>query len=161
MMLKTKRGTVLEWFKYRFRERSMIIWYCSDFQQNCILESHFLYIDDTFDTAPESFEQVLVIMGKTSHKNLPISCILLPNKKQGTCVKAFTLFKHEVAIIIMSSSGSHKCSLYLTTSKKALPNPHNIQKLYFFNELHLLSKWSGWKRRGGWESEETEIFEDF
>lgn len=80
-MLKTKRGTVFERFKYRFGERPLIICYCSDFQQKCIPDSHFLFIDGTFDTAPINFKQVLVILGQMLHMNVPLAYLLLPDKK--------------------------------------------------------------------------------
>ncbi len=133
-MLKTKRGTVFERFKYRFGEGSLIICYCSDFQQKCISESHFLFIDGTFDTAPLNFEQVLVIMGQTFHMNVPLSYILLPNKKQETYVKAFTLFKHEVQSSFWSGA------TFITDFEKAefnavkqvlMDSSHHLQLCYF------------------------------
>lgn len=80
IMLRTKRETVFERFKYRFGDGKLIICYCSDFQQKCISESHFLFIDGTFNTAPVNFKQVLVIMGQASHMNVPLSYILFKHQ---------------------------------------------------------------------------------
>lgn len=95
-MLKTKRNTIFERFKYRFGEGNMMICYCSDFQKRCISESQYIFIDGTFDTCPAQFAQVLVMMGLTARMNVPLCYILLPNRTFTTYVTAFTLFKEEV-----------------------------------------------------------------
>lgn len=97
-ILKTKRKTNFELFKYRSHKEnkdSLIICYCSDFQQSAIDESKYIFIDGTFDIAPNEFEQVLVISGQTKNMNLPLAYFLLPNKTRETYEKAFRLFKLE------------------------------------------------------------------
>ena len=133
-MLSTKRGTIFERFKYRFGEGSLIICYCSDFQQRCISESHFIFIDGTFDTAPTNFKQVLVIMGQTAHMNVPLAYLLLPNKMQSTYVIALTLFKNEVQASFWSGA------TFITDFEKAefnavkqvlMNTSHHLQLCYF------------------------------
>lgn len=133
-MLKTERNTVFERFKYRFGNGDLIICYCSDFQEKCIPESHFLFIDGTFDIAPQKFKQVLVIMGQTSHMNMPLAYILLPNKMQSTYAKAFILFKEEVKASFRNGA------TFITDFEKAefnavrsilMDGSHRLQLCYF------------------------------
>lgn len=90
----------LELFKLRTytgdESRSLIICYSSKFQQNSIRDSSYVFIDGTFDIAPEGFAQVLVMMGQTSVMNMPLAYILLPNKNQSSYEKAFLMFKSTV-----------------------------------------------------------------
>lgn len=134
VMLLTQRNTIFERFKYRFGNGSLMICYCSDFQERCIPQSNFLFIDGTFDTAPQEFKQVLVMMGQTAHMNVPISYILLPDKKQSTYEKAFILFRQEVDAAFRNGA------TFITDFEKAefnavkqilMDSSHRIQLCYF------------------------------
>lgn len=95
-IILTKRRTSFELFKYRFSNsegKNLIICFSSKFQQTLINKSDFVFIDGTFDITPEDFGQVLVMMGRTNHINIPLAYMLLPNKEQKTYELAFYMFK--------------------------------------------------------------------
>ena len=130
-MLKTARNTIFERFKLRYGEDELMVCYCSDFQKQCITESQFLFIDGTFDTAPKQFEQLLVIMGQTTHMNVPLCYMLLPNKKQNTYVTAFTLFMQEVQACFWNGA------TFITDFEKAEFNAVKKVLMNCSHRLHL------------------------
>lgn len=148
MMLKTERNTIFERFKYRFTSKKnpnmsdLIICYCSDFQKSHISESKYIFIDGTFDTAPEGFMQVLVLLGQTPNMNLPLSYILLPNKAQDTYERAFTLFLKEV------NTNFHDGTTFITdfelgefnAVKKCLMNSSHHLQLCFFHFCQSMTR---------------------
>ncbi len=97
-VLRTERKDIFELFKHRLSDGnscSFIICYCSNFQKECIPNAEVIFIDGTFNVAPKDFAQVLVILGQTTNMNLPLAYFLLPDKKQETYEKAFSMFKME------------------------------------------------------------------
>ena len=97
-VLKTERNDIFELFKHRLSDGnscSFIICYCSNFQKECIPKAEYIFIDGTFNVAPKDFAQVLVVLGQTTNMNLPLAYFLLPDKRQETYEKAFSMFKME------------------------------------------------------------------
>lgn len=98
-ILQTTRGTSFELFKLKVPDTQtpdkalQIICYCSDFQQSLISSVTHVFIDGTFNIRPPGFEQVLVIMARTFHMNVPIAYFLLPSKTQEIYETAFNMFK--------------------------------------------------------------------
>lgn len=108
--------------------------YCSDFQKERIPESKFIFIDGTFDTAPEGFEQVLVILGQTKNMNLPISYILLPNKLYYTYSKALSLFMQETQCYFSNRTTfitDFEMAKIKAVKKNFMDNSHYLQYCYF------------------------------
>lgn len=115
----TTRDTNFELFKIKYPDKDnpgkslTIVCYCSDFQQQLITSVTYVFIDGTFNVTPPGFKQVLVIMGRTVHMNVPIAYFLLPNKLQETYETAFNLFKQHAATTF------RPCTNYITDFEKA------------------------------------------
>lgn len=84
--VKTTNNNNFELFKFCFSnysegKNSLIICYSSKFQQNLMDKSLYIFIDGTFDITPSGFAQVLVMLGRTTHMNIPICFYQIRNKK--------------------------------------------------------------------------------
>lgn len=136
-VLKTARNDNFELFKYRFSNdhlSSLIICYCSDFQKECISQSRFIFIDGTFNITPKDFAQVLVILGQTKNMNLPLAYFLLPDKKQETYERAFTMFKNETKASFYPGATfvtDFEKAEYKAVKKCLMENDHYLQLCYF------------------------------
>lgn len=97
---QTNRKTDFELFKFRCSNfpvgKNLFICYSSKFQQSLIQKSSFIFIDGTFDVTPDGFEQVLVLLGRTEHMNIPLAHFLLPNKEKKTYELAFLMFINSI-----------------------------------------------------------------
>lgn len=136
-VLLTDRNDRFELFKYRYsngNSSSFIICYCSNFQRECISQSKFIFIDGTFSITPMNFAQVIVILGQTSNMNVPLAYLLLPDKKQDTYEKAFSMFKAE------AKASFYTGATFITDFEKAefkavkkclMDDSHYLQLCYF------------------------------
>ena len=66
--------------------------FASQFMLDHVEECQIIGIDGTFHTAPESFYQVCVFVGRTKVINLPLLYLILPNKKEETYLLSFQLY---------------------------------------------------------------------
>lgn len=131
--LKTYEEKNFELFKYRFFNFSeginkYIICYCSKFQYSLIDQSLFIFIDGTFDIAPNGFAQVLVMLGRTQHMNIPLCYILLPSKEQKIYELAFTMFMTSIGKQFLNGT------TFITDFEKGLSN---AVKKVLMNETHI------------------------
>ena len=78
-------------FSVKIKEKP-IYGFASDFMLQRVEECQVIGIDGTFHTAPESFFQICIFIGRTEVMNLPLLYVILPNKKYQTYVLAFQTY---------------------------------------------------------------------
>lgn len=144
-VLKTKRNDIFELFKHRYSDGntcSFIICYSSHFQIECIPNAEVIFVDGTFSIAPSGFAQVLVILGQTPNMNLPLAYFLLPDKKQETYEKAFTMFRMEAKPSFRKGvtfiTDFEKAEL--NAVKKCLMEKDSILQLCYFHFCQAMAK---------------------
>lgn len=129
---QTNRKTDFELFKFRCSNfpvgKNLFICYSSKFQQSLIQKSSFIFIDGTFDVTPDGFEQVLVLLGRTEHMNIPLAHFLLPNKEKKTYELAFLMFINSI------KKGFQNGATFITDFELG---ESNAVKKILMNETHI------------------------
>ncbi|CAF3509552.1 unnamed protein product [Rotaria sp. Silwood2] len=96
--LRQERFLLMDYFQKRGTER--IIVYATDLQLKLLFNSKKIFVDDTFSTAPNGFDQVFLIhdqqLGQTG---VPVVFCLLSNRRTTTYIELFQRFKHEAKVL--------------------------------------------------------------
>ncbi|CAF4286796.1 unnamed protein product, partial [Rotaria sordida] len=95
--LSNKRFLLMDYYLKRAKERVVI--FSSDQQLNLLFSSDVIFIDGTFSTAPENFDQVFLIHIQQFNQGLLVVFGLLPNRRTTTYMDLFKRLKEEAIAI--------------------------------------------------------------
>ncbi|CAF3916211.1 unnamed protein product [Rotaria sordida] len=106
--LAQKRFLLMDFFLKRGAER--VIVYSTDQQMHLLFSNKTIFIDGTFSTAPNGFNQVFLIHVQEFGQGVPVAFCLLPNRRAATYIELFRRFKHEATLMNKQFQPQHVVS---------------------------------------------------
>ncbi|CAF0801757.1 unnamed protein product [Rotaria sordida] len=106
--LAQKRFLLMDFFLKRGAER--VIVYSTDQQMHLLFSNKTIFIDGTFSTAPNGFNQVFLIHVQEFGQGVPVAFCLLPNRRAATYIELFRRFKHEAILMNKQFQPQHVVS---------------------------------------------------
>jgi hypothetical protein len=128
----TSGGVFLQYWDYmNDQKQKLLMLFMSDHGGWVLGQSKDIFVDGTFDTAPEPFTQIYFIMGQMGQEKQAIPCeyTLLPDRETSSYTKVWSIIssfiKFEVDLPQMIMSGFEKG--VMNTLSKVFPSEHSFQ----------------------------------
>ena len=112
--------------------------FASPFMLNCSNECQVIGIDGTFYTAPRTYYQVCIFLGRTKLMNLPLLYVILPNKKEQTYFTAFQAYLNSLKMhnIKLNNDLKFICDFEvaeINAIQNAFANEYNCIQLCYYH----------------------------